>query len=429
MALDLRTYAYRQLQTPAFDSIDRLARAPLGERLRAALDLKDPVGEFVRRFLPPALAYAAELGPQISHSVQDFDRVMRWGFGWEAGPFEQIDLIGAERLGLAEGPWYRSGEMRAFDGSWMAQRSEPEFRALADYPIIEDRGPLRIRDLGEGVHSVSLLTKMGAVSPEAVLAMHRLLDENSLDRFVLAGEGAAFSVGFDLRFFVQALADKADGAIAEAIESLQSLCLRLSQTRSVAAVHGWCLGGGFEVALGCSRIVADAEAKIGLPESRVGLVPGGGGTMQMRIRAGADAQKLASLVAALAAGRISENADDAARIGYLARTDVVVDHPDGLITRAREEALRIEPEARPWTVAAGPLAGMVDAALEKASAIDPLTGYDRAIAERLKNVMTKADSLEDGLERERTAFFELIHEGQTLARMNHMLETGKPLRN
>ncbi len=429
MALDLGTLAYRQMREASFDSIEALKREPLGPRLAKALELKDPVGEFVRRFLPPALAYAVELQDEVSHSPEDFDRVMRWGFGWEQGPFELIDSIGAAALGLDQEPFYQENRVRLVAGGHSALKAEPEFAPLASYPILEEREGVRVRDLGEGVHAVCITTKLGVVGPPVVRAMHALLDEGGLDRFVLATEGPCFSVGFDLKFFRQAILDKDDRAIAEAIESLQSLAMRLSGMNSVAALHGWSLGGGLELALGCAAIAADAEAKIGLPEAKVGLIPGGGGTAQMRSRARPDAHGLAEMIVALAEGKVCENASEAMALGFLGARDRIVEHPDRLITDARELAKAVETGHRPWSEVTGPASGIAEKALKALQAKGELTDHDLLIGEKLRSILSKSESFDQALMKEREAFFSLAHEGLTLGRITHMLETGKPLRN
>jgi 3-hydroxyacyl-CoA dehydrogenase len=429
MALDLGTLAYRQMREASFDSIEALKREPLGSRLSKALELKDPVGEFLRRFLPPALAYAVELQAEVSHSPEDFDRVMRWGFGWEQGPFELIDSIGSAAVGLDQAPFYQCDKVRLVAGGHAPLKVEPEFAPLESYPVLDEREGLRVRDLGDGVHAVCLTTKLGVVGPPVVRALHGLLDEGALDRFVLATEGPCYSVGFDLKFFRQAILDKDDRAIAEAIESLQSLAMRFTSMRSVAALHGWSLGGGLELALGCAAIAADAEAKIGLPEAKVGLLPGGGGSAQMRSRARPDAHGVADMIVALTEGKVCENASEAMAFGFLGPNDLIVEHPDRLITDAKELAKTVEPTSRPWPEVTGPASGIAEKALKALQAKGELTDHDLLIGEKLRNILGKSDSFELALRKEREAFFSLAHEGLTLGRIAHMLETGKPLRN
>jgi 3-hydroxyacyl-CoA dehydrogenase len=185
------------------------------------------------------------------------------------------------------------------------------------------------------------------------------------------------------------------------------------------------------MAMSCSQIAASPETQIGLPESKVGLIPGGGGNVLMRQRTQiGGAKSLAETVSLLALGTVSTNADEARGPGYLRPSDVTVYHPDRLISEAKKLALEAMPSpALGWTPAVGPLLGMARQGLEGLAKTGDLTQHDVTIGDRIAQVFAKPTTVEQAYETERTLFVELCRDGLSLTRMKHMLETGKPLRN
>ncbi|MES4792856.1 MAG: hypothetical protein C4321_07570, partial [Chloroflexota bacterium] len=295
-----------------------------------SLDVRAVGGDASLHLIPgaghiaPMLAYAEQIRAEVSHSAEDFDRVMRWGWGWGEGPFELADL-----LKTSPKPFYIGKTQLANDGeTYVPLANEPQFRTWADFPLLLQTETLDIRDLEGGVAGIGIRTKMGTITPELV---RELTDAVAGEGpFVLYGAGRAFSVGYDLRTFLALIeAGEIDGVERLLIE-LQDLGDLLDTKNIVAAVHGYCLGAGLELAASCSRIVADSEAKIGLPEARVGLLPGGRGTALMRLRAQASNAAMVGMVSDLAQGLISDNAIHARQMGVLAAGDLTEFHPDRL---------------------------------------------------------------------------------------------------
>ncbi len=430
MALDLTTLAYRNQMEPDLPTITELGKLPLGERIANALSRGDQVGEFLRLYLIPTLIYAEELRPEISHSVEDFDRVMKWGFGWQMGPFEMIDAIGEANIGLSLGKNYHGGQMRADGGKLVDRKTEPEFRSIDEYPVLDKKSTFTVRDLGHGVVGLSLTTKMGTINPTVVTEMTEFLKKSSDAPLVLTSEARWFSAGFDLNFFAEKADASAWEAVDQALTELQQLSVLLSQRKSVAAVFGYCLGAGMELAMGCRAILAHPESQIGLPEIKVGLIPGGAGTVRMRNRHQTSAKDLVDIIKCLSVGFVSDCADQAARHGYLRTTDVIGTHPDRVIHDAALLALGLpEPPPPFWSTPPGPLAGMLDQALQELASKGDIAGYDLPVAEKLKHVFAKSTSWDDALNRERAEFIDLLRGQMTHARIRHMLDTGKPLRN
>jgi 3-hydroxyacyl-CoA dehydrogenase len=429
MAFDFHTKAYRMRQEASFAVIDENAKKPLGERVALALDGKDEVGEFLRHYLVPTLQYANYLKEEISHNVLDFDRVMMWGFGWETGPFAMMDAIGTERFGV-EKRFFEGATLRSFEGAYVAIPEEPQYRSIRDYPILEKHENFNLRDLGDGVKAVSLTTKMGTINPLLVTELTAFL-ENHSGPTVLASEARHFSLGFDLNWFLARIEAEEWEAIDEALYRLQMLAVKLSERPFVAAVHGYCLGAGMELAFQCPQVAVLCDAMLGFPEAKVGLFPGGGGTAELALRsrqAGAKAALQSAIH--LIQGESSQNADHARVLGYLRSSDVTVYHPERLLTEARTLAVNLQIAQRTeWKTIEGPLHGMIDRAQEDLKNKDQLTDHDLQIGDRVKAIYAKSTSFENALGHERQLFVELCKMGLTHARIRHMLETGKPLRN
>ena len=456
LALDLKTFAYRNRMEPALPSLERLAKQPLGQRVREALELRDEVGEFLRSYLVPTLRYADYLKEEISHSVRDFDRVMMWGFGWELGPFGMIDAIGASAVGIDTKPFYQDSKMLIFGGDYVSTTPEPQYASIKDFPVVASGEAHNLRDLGDGVTAYCLTTKMGTITPTAVKELTTYLEAGKIQRLVLTSEAKVYSVGYDLNVFHTAIQEANQSAILRELTALHRLGSLLEQIPSVAAIWGYALGAGLELAMSCARIVANSECQIGLPEAKVGLIPGGRGTVLMRLRGQQLAREIADDVvthemaqAGLVRGRgqpkskyiaetalllnlgtVAPNADLAREEGYLRKTDVTIYHPDRLIMEAKKAALTVKPYDLPaWEPAEGPLGGMIDKLQDDAEKRGELTNYDTVIGDKIKAVFVKSATYEDALMREREEFVDLCGKPLTLARIRHMLENGKPLRN
>lgn len=434
LSFDLRTHAYRQRIEAQLPSLQTLGKLPLGERLRQALELRDQVGEYLRNHLIPILKYAVYLKEEISHNVEDFDRVMKWGFGWEAGPFEMIDAIGAKHLDIKEEPFYQGTELRSFSGAWEPKRVEEKYRPLSDYPVVEKKENFTVRDLGDGVFSLGTTTKMGAITPALVRELTTYLGLHK-ERYVFTSESKVFSVGFDLNFFVDRIQVADPQGIEAGLAELHHLGELMEQRRIVSAVWGHCLGAGLELALSTSQIVAAAETNLGLPEALVGLIPGGRGTVLMRLynqepKDGVTSiNRLATTALDLTQG-LTGNPDFARHHGLLRDQDVIEYHPDRLLYTAKQLALQAQPVTLPgWRLPAGPMTGVIDRGQQDLIKKGTLTEYDEVIGDKIKLVFSKANSYEDAKNKEIRCFLELCFNALTLARIKHMLETGKPLRN
>lgn len=427
-AFDLIGHGYRPSQDPALPTLQELGKKPLGERIREALSRTDEVGDYLKHYLIPTLQYADYLKAEVSHNVEDFDRVMKWGFGWEMGPFEMIDAIGADVLGIEGGAFYDGAQMRAHKGGWEPRSVEPQFRGITEYPLLEACDGFNVRELDGGVKAICLTTKMGTINPAICRSLSTWLASAS-GPLVLTSEARHFSLGYDLNVFVESIEAENWEKIDVDLTLLQDLCGLLRERQVVAAVYGYVLGAGLEITMGCPVVLAHPESLIGLPEIKVGLLPGGSGTVELRARA-KTVKEVAAHAKLIFTGATSVNAWQARSWGYLRSTDQIASHPDRLIADAADLALTISAGAMtPWANPEGPLTGMVDQLLKDLSSSPDWAPYDAVVAENVKMVMTKPQNFVKALEREREEFIELCKKDLTLQRIKHMVATSKPLRN
>lgn len=430
LALDLQTLAYRQPNEVDLPSLAELATLPLGERVREALKLRDRVGEYLSEYLPETLKYANYLKEEVAHSVEDFDRVMKWGFGWEAGPFELIDAIGPEHLGMETKRFYAGKDVLGYNGEYVPAKVEPQYRTWDDFALTQEYPGLEIRTLDDGVIAILLTTKMGVIGPGVTDELIRLIETTDLDNFLLGSKAKIFSAGFDLKFTLQCAHEGNYEAVEEALVSLQR-CADLLRTRTcVAVLHGAALGAGFELASACSAVITPPEITLGLPESRVGLIPGGTGAALMRVRSQSSAKSICEAAIKLTKGTPTTTAAEAFQFGYLTSKDVVAHQADSII----EQAVKALADAKPvgqmeWKMVEGPLVGMIDRTLMELQSSEVLSEHDAEIGDRIKMVMAKGTSWEDALAKERAGLIAMLKTGFSQARIKHMLEHGKPLYN
>ncbi|MEO7454183.1 MAG: 3-hydroxyacyl-CoA dehydrogenase/enoyl-CoA hydratase family protein [Fimbriimonadales bacterium] len=412
------------------------SKAPFGERIRAALQGKDEVGEFLREHLPAVLHYATYVGPEVSYNVRDFDDVMRWGWGWSMGPFAMIDAIGYDALKphIKSTPLYEKtpfyGDGTALDLERLTSapmKNDARFVTPSDFELVKEGEGWAIREDAMGGHIFEFRKKMGAIDSIVVRALLEFLQEKPDRRITLASTGPAFSVGYDLQHILTTAEAGEFEAMRGDLRELQQAGLALQKARSACAVHGYALGGGFELAMRCRTVVAYAEAMLGLPETLVGLVPAGGGAAEMRKRTNGDAKQIAAAAANLIAGR-KFMAAGARKLEYLRGTDIIAVNPDSLLFNA----LHADRDERPhvsWTQAPPMVAGMIDTEIEKMRSTNEIGEYGAVIAGEIKHIFSKGASEAHAMEMEIESFLKLMGKPRTHLRIRHMLETGKPVNN
>ncbi len=487
--LDPETFEYGPAQDVQIASLAAASKIrDLGPRLRAILDdewRNDRGARLVWAVVGHFLGYAADVARDISYDLASVDRAVRWGFGYDVGPFELWDLLGVEETaarmeasGIEVADWVKEmlfAEIDSFyrhDGGWVTGYYDWNSQTYADllydeqHLKVEDlrkaqaplasNGSASLLDLGDGVLLLEFHSKMNAIDDDIVAMMGRareFLTDEAYYGLVIGNDGPNFCVGANLQNVGQAaLAGDFEG-IQEGSKAFQNAlqAFRFGSKPVVAAVHGMALGGGAEIALGVPRIVAHAESYIGLVEVGVGLVPGGGGLKELvrrQISPGmekAESDPLPGAQKALetvAMAKVSGSAAEARELGFLGPQDRIVMLRDHLLYEAKQEVLSMHAEGYLPAAPAPVYAGGRDllAALEVAVWSLEQAGYasehDALIARKIAFILTGGDasqprwiSEEDFLRLERETFAELVATEKTQARIRHMLETGKPLRN
>jgi 3-hydroxyacyl-CoA dehydrogenase len=467
LTLDPSTLTYRSKQSarmPALDaaqSIDDTAA-----RIKALFFGKDKVGEFLRETLGPTLIYAARVTPDIAYSIDDVDRVMKWGFGWELGPFETIDAIGARELvdalhitdvpPLLAQPLTNGRNRFRDDGVPPAAPDLQILKAAKDRRrIVKRNAGASLVDLGDGVLAVEFHSKMNAIGGDTIQMLHAGVKEAAANftALVIGSDAPNFSAGANLMLLLleaqEGNWDEIDFMIRAFQDATQAL--RFADVPVVAATAGLTLGGGCEIGLHADRVQAAAESYIGLVEVGVGLIPGGGGTKEMLARAvdGLPSSQtdllpfVQRVFETIGFAKVSTSAADAVRLDYLDATDGVTMNRERLMADAKERALeRVregyqKPLERQAILVGGEgLLAALKLGIHLAWRAGRISDHDAVVGRALANVLAggslprqTAVSERYLLDLEREAFLKLCGERKTLERIQHTLKTGKPLRN
>jgi len=507
LTLDVNSMEYRARQKAKFASLEMgKAIEDTRERLRALVGpmLEGQKGDKAQQFLWGGLSemclYAARRVPEISDNLVDVDRAMRWGFAWELGPFEIMDAMGMKAFAgqvqkegrtlppvlekvLASGRkgFYESekGTTTVFDiGSGGAKKvEEPKgviiLKSLKDAGReVERNSGASLIDLGDGVVCCEFHAKMNAIGADLIAMLHKGLKrlETDFDAMVIANQAANFSVGANLMLVLVGAQEQEWDELHMAVKQFQNinLAIKYAPKPVVAAPQGLALGGGCEVGLHAAKIQAAAEAYIGLVETGVGLIPGGGGTKEMLIRANEHAggtglslssspesdldlfHALKPIFEAIAMAKVGTSAEECRDLGYLRREDGVSMNRDRLVADAKEAALALvrggyKPLAASWQEGAQTtqikVLGEQFLAGAKLAIHMMLRGgyaseYDAHVGRKLANILAggalsspQMVSEQYVLDLEREAFVSLCGEKKTQERIAHTLKTGKPLRN
>ena len=498
LTLDVNTMEYRPRQKARFASLEMgKAIEDTRERLRALVGpvLEGQKGDKAQQFLWGALSemclYAARRVPEISDNVVDVDRALRWGFAWELGPFEIMDAIGVKAFAghvqkegralppviekvLASGRkgFYESdkGTTTVFDIGSGASKKVEEPKGVIILKSLKDAGRevernagASVIDLGDGVACVEFHAKMNAIGADLIAMLHKGLKrlETDFDAMVIANQAVNFSVGANLMLVLVGAQEQEWDELHMAVKQFQNinLAVKYAPKPVVAAPQGLALGGGCEVTLHAARIQAAAEAYIGLVETGVGLIPGGGGTKEMLIRANEHAaggedldlfHALKPVFEAIAMAKVGTSAEECRDLGYLRREDGVSMNRDRLVADAKEAALSLvrggyKPLAATWregaqTTQIKVLGEQFLAGAKLAIHIMFRGGYaseyDAHVGRKLASILAggaltspQLVSEQYVLDLEREAFVSLCGEKKTQERIAHTLKTGKPLRN
>ncbi|MGC1615851.1 MAG: 3-hydroxyacyl-CoA dehydrogenase NAD-binding domain-containing protein [Candidatus Acidiferrum sp.] len=498
LTLDLNTMEYRPRQKAKFASLEMgKAIEHTRERLRSLAGpvLEGQKGDKAQQFIWGGLSemclYAARRVPEISESIVDVDHAMQWGFAWEMGPFEMMDAIGVKAFAaqiqkegralppviekvLASGRkgFYESenGKTTVFDvtnGRANTLETPPGVIILRSQKEagreIERNSGASLIDLGDGVVCCEFHAKMNAIGADLIAMLQKGLKrlDTDFDAMVIANQAVNFSVGANLMLMLVAAQEQEWDDLHLGVKQFQNINLGLKYAPKpvVVAPQGMALGGGCEISLHAARIQAAAEAYIGLVETGVGLIPGGGGTKEMLIRANEHAaggedldlfHAMKPVFETIAMAKVGTSAEECRSLGFLRREDGVSMNRDRLVGDAKEAALALvrggyKPLAASWQEGAQTtqikvlgeqfLAGakLVIHMMQRGGYI---TDYDAHVGRKLANILAGGPltspqlvSEQYVLDLERETFVSLCGEKKTQERIAHTLKTGKPLRN
>src|SRR5882757_3950418 len=498
LTLDTNTFEYRPRQKAKFASLEAGKTVDdTRERLRALVGpiLEGQRGDKAQQFLWSALSetcsYAARRVPEISDNIADVDRAMRWGFGWELGPFEIVDALGVQNfvtqlkkesrpvpvliekvLSSGRKGFYESekGTATVFDLATTGSKKVEEPRGIIILKSLKDAGKevernsgASLIDLGDGIVCCEFHAKMNAIGADLIAMIHKGLKrlETDFDAMVIANQAVNFSVGANLMLVLVGAQEQEWDELHMAVKQFQNVNLAIKYAKKpvVAAPQGLALGGGCEISLHAARIHSAAEAYVGLVETGVGLIPGGGGTKEMLIRANEHAaggedldlfHALKPVFENVAMAKVGTSAEECRELGYFRREDHYSMNTQRLVADAKETALGLaragwQPLAASWQEGAQSTQIKVlgEQFLSGAKlAIHMLvrgayaSEYDAVVARKLANILaggplTSPQMVSEQylLDLEREAFVSLCGERKTQERIAHTLKTGKPLRN
>jgi len=479
--LDLKSLEHIPPTKPRFDSVKAAKdSADLGERLKILLSADDKAAQLIQSLMYQSFQYASSIIPEVADIPKPIDDAVRWGFGHEAGPFETWDMLGVKETvkqmkaaGYAPAKWveamlksgaeafyqYKNGiKVGVYDVSKEKYIRIAKLEGavmLKGLKVINQNAGATLYDMGDGVACVEFHTKMNALDDDIFAIVSDALDRTEKDftGLVIGNEADNFSAGANLFMIVAAAQQGMWDTLDSAIRRLQNMNMRMRYSLKpiVVAPAGLALGGGCEVTMHASRVVASSETYIGLVELGAGVIPAGGGTKEIMRRIinppmrTENAEALSHLQRAflqIGQAKVAASAEEAYGMGILGPQDRIVMHRDHLLAEAKREVLHMaatgyHPPAPELIHAAGrDMLGALRVGAWMFKEGKYISEYDHVIAGKLAHIMCGGDltrpqwvSEQYILDLEREAFLSLCGDERTQARMWSLLQTGKPLRN
>ena len=490
LTLDWKKMEYRPRQKAKFGSIEAgKGIEDTRDRLRAlaAPGLEGKGGDKANQFMWGGITemclYAARRVPEIADSILDVDRAIRWGFAWEFGPFEMWNAIGVERMAKAlerdgkEMPplakkvlatpkklFYETekGSTNYFDVATGALKPVAEPAGIIILKSLKDRSGVvqtnagaSLIDLGDGVICCEFHSKMNSIGGDIVTMIHAGIGrlKSEFDAMVIANQAPNFSVGANLMLLLISAQEGEWDDIHMAVRQFQrvNMAIKYAAGPVVSAPQGMALGGGCEISMHSARIQAAAESYIGLVETGVGLVPGGGGTKEMLIRANEHSaggesldlfHALKPVFETIAMAKVSTSGEEARSLGFLRPSDLISMNRDRQVADAKSTALAMvragyhPPAPAEIRVLGNEFLAAAKLAIHMLVRGEFATEYDGVVSRKLANILAggalsapQTVSEQYILDLEREAFVSLCGERKTQERVAHTLKTGKPLRN
>jgi len=484
LALDLKTLEYRPQAKVRYESLGAAKDVEnVRERVATVLNGQDKAAKFAERITLDVLAYASRRIPEIADDVVNIDRGMRWGFAWDLGPFETWDAYGVKKglarmkeLGLKPAAWVEQmvasgresfyGVADGKDTYWdipsKSVKVVPENARTQRVEYLK-RGNKKITgnesatlwDMGDGVTLLEFHSKMNSIDDNIIAMMNTALDETEKNfrGLVVGNDGANYSAGANIMALLMAAKSDEFEAIRKMAAGFQAANqrMRYSPVPVVMAPFNLTLGGGAESAMGGNAIQASAELYMGLVEVGVGLIPGGGGTMQLlrNVYGAYSADKdfdafpfIKKVFLAIGTAKVATSAEEARELGFLTANDGISANRDFLLSDAKQRVLGMAnagfraPRPTRFRLPGPSGFATIDMMLYDMELNGQVSAHDRKIAQKLARVLTGGDTSpsvllteERLLELELEAFLSLCGEEKTQDRLMFMLEKGKPLRN
>lgn len=483
LSLDLDTLEYRAAKKASFATLEmtKTIDKPI-DRFKVLVKGTDKAGEFYRKSFSAMFAYVSNRVPEITDDFYKIDDAMKAGFGWENGPFEIWDAIGVEKgielmkaEGLAPAAWVtemiasgntsfytvKEGTTHYYNIASKAQVKVPGQDAfiilnnIRETKKVWSNSEAIVQDLGDGILNLEFQSKMNSIGGGVIQGINKAIDlaEKDFRGLVIGNQAANFSVGANLAMIFMMAVEQEYDELNLAIKMFQDTMMkvRYSGIPVIAAPHGMTLGGGCELTMHADRAVAAAETYIGLVEFGVGLIPGGGGSKEMALRASDTFRKndvelnvLQEYFLTVGMAKVATSAYEGFDIGVLQKgKDIVVVNKDRQIAEAKKHAILMaeagytQPVKRKDIKVLGKQAlGMFLVGTDQMVAGQYISEHDQKIANKLAYVMAGGDLSEPTLvneqyllDLEREAFLSLCTERKTLERIQFMLTKGKPLRN
>ncbi|WP_142783592.1 3-hydroxyacyl-CoA dehydrogenase/enoyl-CoA hydratase family protein [Changchengzhania lutea] len=483
LSLDLNTLEYRSAKRAKFATLELTKTVDkVVDRFKILVSGKDKAGKFYRKSFAALFAYVSNRIPEITNNLYKIDDAMKAGFGWEHGPFQIWDAIGVEKgiemmkaEGLEPAAWVnemlasgsssfytvKNGATYAYDIPNKTQEKIPGQDAFIildnirkSKEVFKNSGVV-IEDLGDGILNCEFQSKMNTIGGDVLAGLNKAVDlaEKNFEGLVIGNQGANFSVGANIGMIFMMAVEQEYDELNAAVKYFQDTMMRMrySSIPTVSAPHGMSLGGACELSMHADKVVAAAETYIGLVEFGVGVIPGGAGSKEMALRASDTFNKgdvelnvLQEYFLTIGMAKVATSAYEAFDMGILQKgKDVVVINKDRQIATAKAHAMLMadagytQPVKRKDVKVLGKQAlGMFLVGTDAMEASHYISEHDQKIANKLAYVMAGGDLSEPTLvseqyllDLEREAFLSLCTERKTLERIQHMLKTGKPLRN
>ena len=481
-SLDLDTLEYRPNKRAKFATLELTKTIDkVIDRFKVLIKGKDKAGEFYRKNFAAMFGYVQNRIPEISDELYRLDDAMKAGFGWEHGPFQIWDAIGVEKgielmqaenipvaswitdmLASKNTSFYsvKDGAKYFYDVASKKQEKIPGQDSfiildnIREAKTIWSNAGASIQHLGNGVLNVEFQSKMNTLGGEVLQAINKGIDlaETEYDAVILGNQAANFTVGANLGMVFMMAVEQEYDELNFSVKYFQDTVMRLrySSCPTIITPHGYTFGGGCELSMHADKVIAAAETYIGLVEFGVGIIPGGAGSKEMTLRASegllkddVKLNKLRDYFINVAMARVATSAHEAYDLGFFKEhKDIVIVNKDRQIATAKRHAIQMledgytQPVPKKVLVYGQQALGMFLVGTDSLEKGHYASEHDKKIANKLGYVMAGGDLSEPTLvseqyllDIEREAFMSLCTERKTLERIEHMLKTGKPLRN